>query len=95
MMRVITIKRLYCANKKGQIMILKGKVKIRDFDAQDREENYVARGGVYCPYCESDEIEGSGAVNTDIGVVWQKMQCLKCKKRWEDKYDLVGISESK
>jgi len=52
-------------------------------------DDYVMRGGVCCPDCESEEIT-TGRMKTDVGVAWQVCLCDDCGMEWEDKYNLVG-----
>jgi hypothetical protein len=52
--------------------------------------SYVAEGGVRCPFCHEDDIEG-GFVETDMGTAEQKMCCNNCGSRWIDEYELTGI----
>lgn len=51
---------------------------------------YVNGGGVRCPYCQSDQIEGR-EVNFDLGTAYQEAGCNACGAEWEDAYDLNRI----
>ena len=53
-------------------------------------DRYVKDGGVNCPYCQSDQIEGDG-VEVDAGRAWQEMFCPNCEKSWTDRYTLTSI----
>ena len=55
-------------------------------------KEYVAKGGVRCPYCNRTDIEGDGEVSTDVGVAWQNMSCIDCNAEWRDEYTLTGYS---
>jgi hypothetical protein len=55
-------------------------------------EEYVARGGVRCPYCNRTNIEGDCEVYTDVGMAWQDMSCIDCNAEWVDEYSLTGYS---
>lgn len=55
------------------------------------DEWYKQNGGNKCPFCESENIEGDGQVQTDSTYAWQKIICLDCKKEWEDQYTLTGF----
>ncbi len=55
-------------------------------------KKYIDAGGVYCPYCENEnvnwssvEIEGAGA--------YQQGHCPECGARWANSYALVSIVE--
>jgi hypothetical protein len=52
-------------------------------------EEYVEKGGLLCPICESEEIEGhSGDFGTEA---CQKMSCNECEAIWYDTYKLTGF----
>ena len=55
-------------------------------------EEYAAKGGVRCPYCNRSNIEGDGVVDTDFGTAWQNMSCIDCNAEWRDEYSLTGYS---
>src|SRR3990167_2422848 len=51
---------------------------------------YAAEGGVRCPSCGSDQLEG-GSVEIDTGIAWQPVTCLGCEAEWNDLYVLTGF----
>ena len=51
---------------------------------------YAQKGGLVCPYCESEEIEGVSGVGIEAGEAWQKVKCLSCGESWHDVYRLAG-----
>jgi len=53
-------------------------------------QRYVEQGGVSCPYCGSDQLEG-GSVEIDGAFANQEVRCLVCRQDWTDEYKLVGI----
>lgn len=55
-------------------------------------QEYAARAGSCCPYCESGDIIGSGA-DFDSNVAWMNVRCEDCGKEWRDEFMLVGYSE--
>ena len=70
-------------------------------DVVDRDNNsltrlgyvyhdYLKRGGVFCPFCYSDDIDW-GPVEVD-SVVWQSASCYACHEEWSDVYFLCGIA---
>ena len=52
-------------------------------------ERYVKKGGVECPFCGSNDIEG-GEVAIDAGGATQEVSCLECGESWYDLYALTG-----
>lgn len=48
---------------------------------------YVALGGVRCPKCGSEDIQG-GSFNHEDGEVSQGVGCLVCGAEWVDVYVL-------
>jgi hypothetical protein len=59
---------------------------ISDDDARD----YVRQGGVSCPACGSEDIEGDG-YESDAHYVAQPMECHDCRAKWTDVYSLAYI----
>lgn len=55
----------------------------------EQREKYIAQGGVRCPYCGSEDLDG-GSVQIDRGTASQDITCLDCGKEWEDTYVLVN-----
>lgn len=55
-------------------------------------QEYVERGGPYCPFCGSDKVQTTSQVDVDAGTAAQDVECEKCGREWQDLYDLVGIS---
>ena len=55
--------------------------------------DYVAHGGNRCPFCGSEEIEGS-EVNIDSGYALQEVICQTCDSMWSDVYKLTGYNPS-
>ena len=56
------------------------------------EEEYVAKEGGICPWCESKDICG-GAAEFDGDYCWLNVVCDACNKEWTDLYSLVGYEE--
>mgnify|MGYP003126224347 FL=1 len=54
------------------------------------EKKYVEQNGAACPFCGTDEFDGSDYY-ADCGTVWQEMTCLECKAEWTDIYTLTSI----
>lgn len=55
---------------------------------RERERRYLDKKGSCCPICESDSIQGEGAVQIDGTNAWQKIICTDCDSEWEDVYHL-------
>lgn len=55
-------------------------------------KKYMEDGGVACPFCGCEDIEGS-QVEIDAGFAFQKISCTKCEKTWIDyySYDCVAV----
>lgn len=51
-------------------------------------EEYVAKGGNYCPHCGSSDISGD-EVEISAGQALQKVGCGECDAEWIDTYRLV------
>jgi hypothetical protein len=56
----------------------------------ERPDAYLEEGGMRCPVCGSEEIEG-GFVRTGGGEGSQGMRCLECDARWTDIYRLDHV----
>ena len=55
-----------------------------------QKKKYVANGGVNCPVCNSENIEGSH-MEADAGGAWQEVYCSDCGENWQDVYRLVDV----
>lgn len=53
------------------------------------QSQYLAKKGVHCPFCGSDEISGE-SINVDAGAAEQEVSCLVCGAQWTDTYLLAG-----
>jgi transposase-like protein len=58
----------------------------------EAKQKYLDTGGVKCPHCGHDDIEGS-FIETGAGSASQKVMCVNCEKSWTDEYTLTGITE--
>ncbi|MFQ5491992.1 MAG: hypothetical protein ACE5GE_14845 [Phycisphaerae bacterium] len=56
----------------------------------EAKQRYLKGGGVRCPFCDGDQIEG-GPVEIDEGQAIQPVGCLNCDRRWNDVYTLHDI----
>ena len=57
---------------------------------KEQIDKYVKSGGVKCPKCESEQLEG-GQFEADAGFVYQPITCNECGFSYNDTYDLVGV----
>jgi len=57
---------------------------------QEQMEQYIAIGGVRCPYCGSAHLEGEGF---DGGASPEIGNCHHCSARWKDIYSLVRVED--
>ena len=54
------------------------------------ELEYIKAGGLHCPYCRTDEIEGY-SIDIGGGEAWQEVSCLRCHASWKDVYTLTSL----
>ena len=59
---------------------------------QTRIDRYLQVGGLRCPFCDSDQIEGN-EWNADSGSATQEVECNDCGESWLDVYKLVSIEQ--
>ena len=58
--------------------------------SEEQATAHVQAGGMQCPVCGSDQIEG-GFVETGEGRASQEIRCLACHECWTDIYRLNSI----
>ena len=56
------------------------------------EKQYAEAGGIICPYCKSNSIEG-GKAEFEGDTVYANVTCLDCEKEWTDQFTLTGYLE--
>ena len=71
---------------------LKPLAECKEYKETKRMKNYVEGGGVSCPFCGTQNIEGQN-LEFDASCIWQKVICGDCGKRWTDTYSLVEAEE--
>lgn len=54
---------------------------------------YVAEGGLRCPYCQSTHVEADCGPVVETREAWQDIACCDCGRVWRDFYDLVGYQD--
>jgi len=54
--------------------------------------SYLQEGGLHCPQCGSEQIEG-GSFESSGGSGTQEIGCLKCGAEWYDIFELVNITQ--
>lgn len=47
-----------------------------------------------CPFCKSDNIEGTAERNYDGNHSDHRIKCLACEKEWLDIYQLCDVEEA-
>jgi len=57
----------------------------------DQEKKYVEQKGLYCPFCESMDIESDHAFMDETGA-YMEIECKNCGEKWTEVYELIGIS---
>lgn len=55
----------------------------------ETNKEYCEHGGVHCPYCGSEDIDG-GSIEINLAGAWQSITCLSCDKEWTDIYKLIA-----
>ena len=58
---------------------------------RQQKSRYLSRRGTHCPFCDSDQIEGTGDRDYDGDWNSQVVECRACGKRWQDIYTLTGV----
>lgn len=53
-------------------------------------DEYLKTGGIFCPFCKSDDIEGS-AVDIVGSEAVQEVSCVRCNGAWRDTYRLHAV----
>lgn len=56
----------------------------------ERRNAYIEAGGIYCPFCNSPDIEGE-FVEVAAGRATQPLYCLTCQRHWTDHYVLSDV----
>jgi len=54
-------------------------------------EEYVASGGIRCPYCDHDDVHGD-SIEVNVDGAWQDCYCPECENSWTDEYKLSGYT---
>lgn len=52
-------------------------------------EQYVAKGGMCCPFCQACEVS-AGRLKVDGPTITQVVECAVCQRDWVDVYTLTG-----
>jgi DNA-directed RNA polymerase subunit RPC12/RpoP len=55
-------------------------------------DDYLESRGTKCPHC-GHNVHGIIGARCALGVRYEKMQCYKCQREWEDIYRLFGFQE--
>ena len=57
------------------------------------KKEYLRGGGVVCPFCGAQGIEGVCGVDVESGIATQRVSCNECGEVWQDVYLLKDIME--
>lgn len=57
---------------------------------QMADQKYIKTGGIFCPFCGSDQIEG-GNIDIEGMIAYQPIKCNDCGEYWQDYYSLKGL----
>ena len=57
----------------------------------EQKRRYLEEGGARCPFCDSDDIEGTGEHETDGTWHSAEVRCNSCQRTWEDLYTLTDV----
>ena len=60
--------------------------------SDEQKQHYLWIGGVRCPYCESEAIQGE-SVEINVGEAAQEVNCNACGGQWFDIYALVRVED--
>jgi hypothetical protein len=55
-----------------------------------REDEYVSKSGVACPFCGAPDIE-SGPLEADGPEATAEVECRKCHRTWTDVFRLANV----
>jgi transposase-like protein len=61
-------------------------------DTEALSIKYMRSGGIRCPNCDSDQIEGDGPFEADADWVSHKIRCRDCEASWDDIFTLTGLA---
>ena len=56
----------------------------------EQKDQYLAKGGVECPACGSNDIEGH-SVTINEARAFQTVHCHVCDAEWMDTYALTSV----
>lgn len=54
------------------------------------QEEYLAYGGIQCPFCGSSDIDSCGSPELEYGLAVMNVRCESCEKEWREYYELSG-----
>jgi len=58
--------------------------------SDEQKRKYLSIGGVLCPYCGSDDIQGE-SMEINEGEAAQEVNCNDCDGQWYDIYALIRV----
>lgn len=57
------------------------------------QEQYLKSGGYECPHCGERDVMATGPLDPDHMSAYQPVECMVCKKTWNDVWRLVGYCD--
>jgi transposase-like protein len=60
------------------------------FMNKKQKEEYLSKGGVRCPYCNSDDLITMGTESYGTRME-ERVECNNCKSFWTDVYILTDV----
>ena len=63
--------------------------------SKKQREQYLARKGMLCPYCDSQQLDAPGKPEVDGPTASIETICVACGETWRDIYTLTNIKERK
>lgn len=58
---------------------------------QKQKDFYLQNRASKCPYCHSENIQGTGQRDFDDDWASNEIECLDCNKQWKDIYILQDV----
>jgi hypothetical protein len=63
--------------------------------SKKQREQYLARKGMLCPYCDSRQLDALGKPEVDGPTASIETICVACGETWWDIYTLTNIEEER
>jgi len=63
--------------------------------SKKQREQYLARKGMLCPYCDSPQLDALGKAEIDGPIAAAETTCVACGETWWDIFTLTDIAEER